>query len=236
MRQASNSFKLDERVTRIDIEGVPLCAWSLNTFVRILSKWGSLVYDEDKDSPFFHRKRLCIKTFLENNIFKSFKITVKGKIFCIRAKEVPRWVPTFIENNDSDDESVEAKSDGTQESANSEADSAVDVILDTVFEHSEEGEIRPDFLRRTIKPKTKLLNLMIRSKFMTFLAKNILLKVINLRVNLCSPGVLLRILAQKVYQNLNLTSLRKIIWTKKHQEGSSTPVQVLRRTQISHLV
>ncbi|GJZ96108.1 RNA-directed DNA polymerase, eukaryota [Tanacetum coccineum] len=102
MHQASNSFKIDERVTWIDIEGVPLCAWSHNTFVRISSKWGSL----------------------------------------IRAKEVPGWVPTFIDNNDSDDEYVDAKSDGTQQSANSEADSAVDVIPDTVFEQSEEGEIR----------------------------------------------------------------------------------------------
>ncbi|GJQ88887.1 RNA-directed DNA polymerase, eukaryota [Tanacetum coccineum] len=97
MHQASNSFKLDERVTWIDIEGVPLCAWSHNTFV-----------------------------------------------------------PTFIENNDFDDESVEAKSDGTQESANSEADSDVDVIPDTVFEHSEEGEIRPDSFKANHKPENEI--------------------------------------------------------------------------------
>nr|GEU58001.1 RNA-directed DNA polymerase, eukaryota, nucleotide-binding alpha-beta plait domain protein [Tanacetum cinerariifolium] len=142
MQQASISFKIDERATWIDIEGVPLCAWSHNTFVIISSKWGSLVYDEDKDAPFFHRRRLCIITSLDNNIFKSFKIIVKGKIFWIRVKEVSWWAPNFKDTNDFDDESVDVKSDGMQENVNSKADSNVGVIPDTVFEQSKDGEIR----------------------------------------------------------------------------------------------
>nr|GEV20711.1 hypothetical protein [Tanacetum cinerariifolium] len=47
--QASNSFYVDERVVWIEIEGVPLCAWSHNTFSRISSTWGTLLYDEDDD-------------------------------------------------------------------------------------------------------------------------------------------------------------------------------------------
>ncbi|GJT68440.1 RNA-directed DNA polymerase, eukaryota [Tanacetum coccineum] len=77
LQQATNTFRIDERVTWIDIEGVPLCVWSHNTFARISSKWGSLLHDEDKDAPYFHRKRLCIKTTLEDNIFETFKIIVK---------------------------------------------------------------------------------------------------------------------------------------------------------------
>nr|GEY33961.1 RNA-directed DNA polymerase, eukaryota, nucleotide-binding alpha-beta plait domain protein [Tanacetum cinerariifolium] len=49
---------IDERVAWIDVEGVPLKVWSRNTFVKISSKWGSLLYEEDEDAPYFHRKRL----------------------------------------------------------------------------------------------------------------------------------------------------------------------------------
>ncbi|GJX94114.1 hypothetical protein Tco_0348700 [Tanacetum coccineum] len=70
----STTFNIDEKVTWIDIGGVPLCVWSHNTFVHIYSKWGELLYDEDKEAPFFHRKRICIQKTLEENIFESFKI------------------------------------------------------------------------------------------------------------------------------------------------------------------
>ncbi|GJS22380.1 hypothetical protein Tco_0451012 [Tanacetum coccineum] len=53
---ASTTFNIDERVTWIDIEGVPLYIWSHNTFVCISSKWGELLDDEDKEAPFFHKK------------------------------------------------------------------------------------------------------------------------------------------------------------------------------------
>nr|GEV32282.1 hypothetical protein [Tanacetum cinerariifolium] len=69
-----------EGVAWIDIEGVSLCVWSQNTFDKISSKWGSLLHEEEKDDSYFHRKRLCIKTSIGNNIFESFKIIVKEDI------------------------------------------------------------------------------------------------------------------------------------------------------------
>nr|GFC63610.1 ARM repeat superfamily protein [Tanacetum cinerariifolium] len=97
---------VDERVVWIDVEGVPLCAWSYNTFTRIASIWGTLLYDEDENSPYFHRKRLCIKTSFQDIIFASQKIIVKGKVFLIRVKELTGWAPSFNDDSDSDDESV----------------------------------------------------------------------------------------------------------------------------------
>nr|GFB97027.1 nucleotide-binding alpha-beta plait domain-containing protein [Tanacetum cinerariifolium] len=38
LQQVFNSFRIDERVAWIDIEGVPLCVWSQNTFDKIFSK------------------------------------------------------------------------------------------------------------------------------------------------------------------------------------------------------
>nr|GEW50477.1 hypothetical protein [Tanacetum cinerariifolium] len=86
---ASNSFIIDERVTWIDIEGVPLKVWTNNTFAKISSKWGEFLYDEDKDE-------LCFNS----------------KVYWVRTKEVSGWVPDFMEDeieeeDDSDNDSME---------------------------------------------------------------------------------------------------------------------------------
>nr|GEZ63311.1 hypothetical protein [Tanacetum cinerariifolium] len=117
IQQASSSFKIDER--------------------------GSLLYDEDKEAPYFHRKRLCIKTNFENNIFETFKIIIKGKFFWIRAKEVTGWSPNFNDGDDdlsdSDDESLVVKNDEIQNNETSEVNSEVEEIPETIFE---QGEIK----------------------------------------------------------------------------------------------
>ncbi|GKB49446.1 RNA-directed DNA polymerase, eukaryota [Tanacetum coccineum] len=142
IQQASYSFSINEMVAWIDIEGVPLSVWSRNTFARISSKWASLLYEEDEDARYFHRKRLCIKTTTNENIFDSFKIIVKGKIFWIRVKEVTGWAPDFSNSHDdsseSDDESVEAKSKDVYSEKVSEAEE----IPETIFEVEEPGEIK----------------------------------------------------------------------------------------------
>ncbi|GKB50076.1 nucleotide-binding alpha-beta plait domain-containing protein [Tanacetum coccineum] len=56
LQQASKMFQIDERVTWVDIEGIPLQAWTENTFARIASKWGELIYTEDNDESCLHRK------------------------------------------------------------------------------------------------------------------------------------------------------------------------------------
>ncbi|GJU10513.1 hypothetical protein Tco_1132909 [Tanacetum coccineum] len=80
---ASNEFHNDERVTWVDIEEMPLKAWTKNTFTRIASKWGDLMHIEDEEEDCFH-----------------------SKLFWIHTKEVPGWIYNFVEeeveDNDSD--------------------------------------------------------------------------------------------------------------------------------------
>ncbi|GJZ25249.1 RNA-directed DNA polymerase, eukaryota [Tanacetum coccineum] len=87
LQQPSDSFHTDERIAWIDIEGVPIMAW----------------------------KRVCIKTKMVENIFESFKIIVKGKVYWTRVKEVTGWNPDFMEEDDtqteSDNATIQSESD-----------------------------------------------------------------------------------------------------------------------------
>nr|GEV99553.1 RNA-directed DNA polymerase, eukaryota [Tanacetum cinerariifolium] len=128
---------------KIDIKGFPLCIWSRNTFDKKISKWGSLLHEEEEDDSYFHRKRLCIKTAIADYIFESFKILVNGKIFWVRAKEVTGWALKFFDTQDvffdSDVGLVNVNGDALSENGKDDLHSEVEEIPETVFE---EGEIK----------------------------------------------------------------------------------------------
>nr|GEW85579.1 RNA-directed DNA polymerase, eukaryota, reverse transcriptase zinc-binding domain protein [Tanacetum cinerariifolium] len=65
--QASSDFIIDERVTWVELEGIPLKMWSENTFKRIAYRWGVLLHVDDHEESCFHRKRVWINTIEENN-------------------------------------------------------------------------------------------------------------------------------------------------------------------------
>ncbi|GJR97185.1 nucleotide-binding alpha-beta plait domain-containing protein [Tanacetum coccineum] len=102
IQQASTDLFVEGRVAWVDIEGVPLKIWSDNTFKRIASKWGTLIHVDSHEDGNFYTKRLCINTNITSNILESFKIIYRGKLFWVRAKEVPGWEPDFMEDNDDD--------------------------------------------------------------------------------------------------------------------------------------
>nr|GEW28086.1 RNA-directed DNA polymerase, eukaryota [Tanacetum cinerariifolium] len=56
-------------------------------------------------------KRICTKTKMEQNIFETFKIIIKGKVFWIRAKEVSGWIPYFLDEDEEDEEEDESDED-----------------------------------------------------------------------------------------------------------------------------
>nr|GEV14197.1 RNA-directed DNA polymerase, eukaryota, reverse transcriptase zinc-binding domain protein [Tanacetum cinerariifolium] len=102
--QASNDFIIDERVTWVSFEGVPLKVWNVNTFKRIASKWGSLLTMENVEEDNLHRKRICVFTKGEKMICETFKINYQGKSYWLRAKETTEWNLDF--KDISDDSSV----------------------------------------------------------------------------------------------------------------------------------
>ncbi|GKB86954.1 hypothetical protein Tco_0959226 [Tanacetum coccineum] len=90
--------------------------WSKNTFKKIASKWGEILDTEDQEEDGFYTKRLCIYSKLGNNIYENFKVIFRGKVFVLRAKEIPGWVPEFADEFDDDDESEEGSKGDTANS------------------------------------------------------------------------------------------------------------------------
>nr|GEU97839.1 RNA-directed DNA polymerase, eukaryota [Tanacetum cinerariifolium] len=107
---AQSDFVSRERIVWVDIEGVPLHAWSRSTFNKIGSRWGEVMELEECNDDFFACKRICIKTKQEDNILEKFKDIIHGKIFVLRAKELFVWSSVLKDVAEvvycSDDESV----------------------------------------------------------------------------------------------------------------------------------
>ncbi|GKF76838.1 hypothetical protein Tco_0229308, partial [Tanacetum coccineum] len=110
------------------------------TFTKICSKWGEMLELEESSVDFFARKRICIKTKLEDNIVEKFKIIIRGKIFVIRAKELFVWSPVFSEVEEavlcSDDESLngeEVHKGVNNMNFDSGSESDIEVVPDTCF-------------------------------------------------------------------------------------------------------
>ncbi|GKE25010.1 hypothetical protein Tco_1436522, partial [Tanacetum coccineum] len=65
LQYACNSFTIDERVAWVDIENVPLKAWMTNTFTKISSKWGELLFEEDKENLCLNKVPGWLPDFME---------------------------------------------------------------------------------------------------------------------------------------------------------------------------
>ncbi|GJY10297.1 nucleotide-binding alpha-beta plait domain-containing protein, partial [Tanacetum coccineum] len=58
LKQASNDFLTEGRIIWVEVEGVPLKVWSVNTFKKIAAKWGELLDIDDEEDIYLHSKRL----------------------------------------------------------------------------------------------------------------------------------------------------------------------------------
>ncbi|GJT52945.1 DNA polymerase epsilon catalytic subunit, partial [Tanacetum coccineum] len=107
----------------------------------ILEK-GTLIHVDDQENECLHMKRVCINTNVTSNIFGSFKVIYKGKVFWARAKEIPGWALDFVEDNDeetdTDEETNEGESNGEdvglKKFSTWEGDSDEEAFPDTKFE------------------------------------------------------------------------------------------------------
>ncbi|GJX63799.1 RNA-directed DNA polymerase, eukaryota, partial [Tanacetum coccineum] len=147
IQDVTHDFVCDERIVWVDIEGIPLYAWSRETFSRIGNKWGETLDIEDTNETSFGRKRVCIKTKHPVSILESFKIIVKGKVYMVRAKELFMWNPIFLAHKkvvySSDDESIHGEENNVAQQNHNEGsgddDSEVEGVAETIFDNNSDS-------------------------------------------------------------------------------------------------
>nr|GEY87464.1 RNA-directed DNA polymerase, eukaryota, nucleotide-binding alpha-beta plait domain protein [Tanacetum cinerariifolium] len=133
--QATNSFENDKRIVWISIEGLPIKAWTPNTFRKIASLWSEYVEWKDVDLKSLSCKHLCLKTNMKGIINERQKVMIQGKVNWIYVKELDAWFPNFQEG-DQDDLSSDGESqegDVANKLDNNESD--VDRVLESSFMH-----------------------------------------------------------------------------------------------------
>nr|GEW57713.1 hypothetical protein [Tanacetum cinerariifolium] len=91
---------VEDRVIWVDVEGIPFVAWTHNTFKKIASKWGELLFVKDLNDNNLWRKRMYVITKIEEFIMETFKKFIKGTMSMIRAREIIGWNPEFILDDD----------------------------------------------------------------------------------------------------------------------------------------
>ncbi|GKB13345.1 reverse transcriptase domain, reverse transcriptase zinc-binding domain protein [Tanacetum coccineum] len=104
-----DDFVVEERLIWLEIEGVPLRAWTNATFNQICRKWGEMIFIDDNDGCNRLSKRICIKSSHALLVYATIMVSVKDATYAIRVRELYSWMPTF-EGDDS--ESIEEGSLG----------------------------------------------------------------------------------------------------------------------------
>ncbi|GKD46852.1 RNA-directed DNA polymerase, eukaryota, reverse transcriptase zinc-binding domain protein [Tanacetum coccineum] len=155
----SPQFEVKDRVVWVDVEGVPLKAWTSATFHKTANKWGDLVYMEDSNASNKYSMRLCIKTTVQLLIAKSFKVILEGKIAVVRAKEVTGWVPKFgLDDNLQQQDDKNVKSDKNSfDGESSHADDDGEEMLECDSGNDSSGCSKQDHVD-SLNPTTKPLD------------------------------------------------------------------------------
>lgn len=92
------SFVPLERLVWVDVEGLPLHAWSKDALRKIIAKWNTLSHLDDDLGDGVYRNCICILTSFQEIILEVIKIQVDGTFFLIRIKEASGWTP-FLHPN-----------------------------------------------------------------------------------------------------------------------------------------
>ncbi|GKA30075.1 RNA-directed DNA polymerase, eukaryota [Tanacetum coccineum] len=75
----SRSFVPRERIIWLDIEGIPLVAWSLDSLKRVARNWGEVVYLDEEQEDNYYSARVCVESQFSDFIMESVEVDVEGK-------------------------------------------------------------------------------------------------------------------------------------------------------------
>ncbi|GKB17945.1 RNA-directed DNA polymerase, eukaryota [Tanacetum coccineum] len=133
MKPGSQTFKVDERVVWIKIDGLPLNAWTSQAYKKIASNWGRPLFVDEDPHDSIAVGRVCVRTTIISQIIEVCKMEIYGRTHNVKIKEFARWVP--------DIEAMDSRSQKNSDMDNSENRDECPGDNDV---QEEEDEIRDD--------------------------------------------------------------------------------------------
>ncbi|XP_071732719.1 uncharacterized protein [Rutidosis leptorrhynchoides] len=112
-RPVVNNFVMDERLTWIEISGMPLCAWKSSAFKKVASLIGRFIFFDKESCDVMSLGRLCIAARQKNWINEWVTVEVNGVCYDVHVHEVGSWTYKLEgdKNNDKEDDESETPSD-----------------------------------------------------------------------------------------------------------------------------
>ncbi|PWA66147.1 hypothetical protein CTI12_AA331330 [Artemisia annua] len=107
------NFVVDERMVWIEIEGLPLCAWSSEALKKIGRLWGTFMFFDDDSGENVSCGRLCIRTSHKSIISEVIKVVVAEVSYIVRVREVGVWSTDIKKQNEESDSNLSV--DGSEE-------------------------------------------------------------------------------------------------------------------------
>ncbi|PWA89117.1 hypothetical protein CTI12_AA114520 [Artemisia annua] len=105
IQHISKTFKVDERIVWVELDGLPLSAWTSNAFKKVAGIWGDPLFVDEDQNEQLANGRVCIKTKIHESISDVCSVSINNENYRVRVKEFAGWVPDYdtIEDNSQKD-------------------------------------------------------------------------------------------------------------------------------------
>ncbi|PWA43051.1 hypothetical protein CTI12_AA538570 [Artemisia annua] len=89
--EPSNDFVIKERAIWIEIQGMPLCAWSMVEYKKVASMYGNILFSDDELEEHRSSGKICVCSKSKGPINETRTVIVDGKEYEISVREIADW-------------------------------------------------------------------------------------------------------------------------------------------------
>nr|GEZ01087.1 cytochrome P450 [Tanacetum cinerariifolium] len=136
VQHISKTFKVDERIMWVELDGLPLSAWTSNAFKKVAGIWGDPLFVDAGQNESLANGRVCIKTKIHESIYDVCSVSINNERYCVRVKEFACWVLDYDTIDDS------SKKDWASNNTYSDEDEHSIHMNDVENDVEEEGELK----------------------------------------------------------------------------------------------
>ena len=81
IQHISKTFKVDERIVCVELDGLPLSAWTSNAFKNVAGIWGDPLFIDEDQNECLANGRVCIKTKIHESISDVCSVSINNENF-----------------------------------------------------------------------------------------------------------------------------------------------------------